>query len=136
MNLEHRGVNSLGFTAGQFFRIGAVSVTPNGANGTTGVGRTTNLLTGQRVERTINVNPGPVIPNFFSPNLNDAPALYGPWTMTFTNTSGGTTNSASTTVSLPANAQQAPFVNSITSAGTSLNPTDTWTPPPGATVNG
>ena len=67
MNLENRSVNSLGFTPRQFFRIGAVSVTPE----------------------------------FFSRNLDDAPAPYGPWTMTFANTSGGTTNSASATVNLP-----------------------------------
>ena len=46
------------------------------------------------------------------------------------------TDSTSTTVSMNTNAQQAPFVNSITLSGTSANPTFSWTPPPGATVNG
>jgi hypothetical protein len=39
-------------------------------------------------------------------------------------------------VNLDNNAQQAPFVNSITLSGTSASPTFAWTPPPGATVNG
>ena len=136
MNLENRAVNSLGFGAGQFLRIGANSVLPNGDGGTTGVGSTTNLSTGATVSRTIAFNPGPVIPNFFARYMADDPALYGPWRLTFTNSSGGSTNRTSTTVTLPANATQAPFVNSITLSGTSLNPTFTWTPPAGATVDG
>lgn len=136
MNLENRAVNSLGFSAGQFLRIGANTVLPNGDGGTTGVGTTTNLGTGSAVSRTIFFTPGPITPNFFARYLTDNPALYGPWNLTFTNSSGGNTHSASTTVSLPANATQAPFVNSITLSGTSLNPTFTWTPPPGALVDG
>ena len=132
MNLENRAINSLGFTTGEFLRIGAVSVTPNGTLGTTGVGTSINLLTGALETRTIPFNPGPVIPNFFSRNLGNNPALYGPWTLTFTNGA----DSASTVVSLPAGATQAPFVNTITLSGTSANPTFTWAPPPATTVNG
>ena len=132
MNLEHRAVNSLGFGAGNFLRIGANSVTPNGLAGTTGVGTTTNLVTGATVTRTINFDPGPTIPNFFDRYMADDRALYGPWSMRFTNG----TDTATTTVSMNVNAQQAPFVNSITLSGTSANPTFSWTPPPGASVNG
>ena len=132
MNLEHRAVNSLGFGAGNFLRIGANSVTPNGLAGTTGVGTTTNLVTGATVTRTINFDPGPSIPNFFDRYMADDRALYGPWNMRFTNGA----DTASTTVSMNVNAQQAPFVNSITLSGTSANPTFSWTPPPGAAVNG
>jgi hypothetical protein len=132
MNLENRAVNSLGFATGEFLRIGANSVVPNGSAGTTGVGTTTNLMTGQPVSQSIVFNPGPAIPNFFARYLTDNPALYGPWTLTFTN---GADHSQAV-VSLPAGATQAPFVNTITLSGTSANPTFTWTPPSGARVNG
>ncbi len=132
MNLEHRAVNSLGFSAGSFLRIGANAVTPNGAAGTTGVGTTTHLVTGATVNRTINFDPGPSIPNFFSRYMADDRALYGPWTLRFNNGS----DSTSAVVSLAANAQQAPFVDSITLSGTGANPTFAWTPPAGAVVNG
>lgn len=136
MNLEHRAVNSLGFGVGSFLRIGANAVVPNGNNGTTGVGVTTNLVTGATVTQSILFNPGPAIPNFYSRYMNDNPALYGTWTMTFTNNSGGSVNTASAQVSLPAGTQQAPFVNTISLSGTSAQPTFTWTPPAGAQVNG
>ena len=136
MNLENRAINSLGFGVGQFLRIGANTVLPNGAGGTTGVGTTTNLLTGALVTRTINADPSPLNANMFDRYLADDRSLYGPWMMTFTNATGGTTNTASATVSLPLTAQQAPFVNSITLSGSGEAPKFTWTPPPGATVNG
>ena len=132
MNLERRAVNSLGFGAGEFLRIGANTVTPNGAAGTTGVGTTTHLVTGATVARTINYDPGPSIPNFFSRYMADDRALYGPWTLAFSNGADTTTR----VVSLNTNAQQAPFVDSITLSGTSANPTFAWTPPAGAVVNG
>lgn len=132
MNLENRAINSLGFAPGQYLRIGANSVVPNGLAGTTGLGTTTSLSTGLPVSRVINFTPGPVIPNFFSRYMADSPDLRGPWTLTFSNGA----DSSSRGVSLPAGAQQAPFVNSITLSGTSANPTFSWTPPPGVTVNG
>ena len=132
MNLENRGINSDGFSAGQFLRIGATSVTPNGTHGTTGTGVTTDLGTGATVTRSIPFNPGPEIPNFYQRLLTDSPSLRGPWTLTFTNGA----NSASTVVTLPAGQTQAPFVNSITLSGSAATPTFSWTPPPGAVVNG
>lgn len=132
MNLEHRAVNSLGFGSGSFLRIGANSVTPNGNQFTRAEGTTINLLTGRQEFRTINFDPGPSIPNFFSRYLPDDPALYGPWTLKFSNG----VDSTSRVVALNPNAQQAPFVDSITLSGTSANPTFTWTPPAGAVVNG
>jgi PEP-CTERM motif len=132
LNLENRGVNSLGFLSGTFFRFGANSVVPNGTAGTTGVGTTSNLLTGASVSNSINFDPGPVIPNFYARYLTANPALYGPWTLTFTNG----TDTASALVTLPTGQAQAPFVNSITLSGTGVNPTFSWAPPPGTVVNG
>ncbi|MEO7338815.1 MAG: PEP-CTERM sorting domain-containing protein [Caldimonas sp.] len=132
LNLENRAVNSLGFSSGQFLRFGANSVVPNGNAGTTGLGTTTDLVTGQTVSRTIGFDPGPIIPNFFQRLVADSTSLYGSWTLTFTNGP----DSSRAIVSLPSGATQAPFVNSITLSGTSANPTFSWAPPPGATVNG
>lgn len=132
MNLENRSLNSLGFASGQFLRIGATSVVPNGDAGTTAFGTTSNLVTNQLVTRTINFNPGPQIPNFFSRYLTDDHVLYGPWTLKFSNGA----DSSQVVVSLPQATTQAPFVNTITLSGTSANPTFSWTPPSGATVNG
>ena len=60
------------------------------------------------------------------------PSRRGPWTLTFSNGA----DSAQAVVSLPAGQTQAPFVNSITLSGSSVTPTFSWTPPPGAVVNG
>ena len=133
MNLENRGVNSVGFSSGQFMRIGATSVVPNGSNGTTGVGTTIDLNTGATVTRNITFNPGPIIPNFYSRNLADNPNQYGPWTLTFTN---GPDTAVAVVPGLPSGTTQAPFVNSITLSGSSQTPTFSWTPPPGVAVNG
>lgn len=125
--------NSLGFTTGQLIRFGALDVDPNGNAGTTGFATTTNLQTGQAVSRTIAFNPGPFLPNFFSRVIAYDPALTGPWTINFRNPNF---DPYAKTLSLPAGATQTPFVNSITLTGTALNPTFSWTPPAGATVNG
>ena len=132
MNLENDGINSDGFSVGEFLRIGANSVTPNGDNGTTAYGTTTDLVTDQTVSHTIYFEPGPYIPNFFERKLTDNPALYGPWTLNFTNGS----DTAQAIVSLPSGTTQAAFVNSVTLSGTSANPTFSWAPPSGAVVNG
>lgn len=130
-NYENDAINSLGFSSGQFLRFGANSVVPNGANGTTGVATTTNLVSGALVSRTINYTPDPIIPNFFQRRIAIDPNLLGPWTLSFANGA----DSSQAVVSLPAGASIAPFVNSITLSGTSANPTFSWTPPPNATVN-
>ncbi len=132
INFDNYGVNSDGFTAGQFLRVGANSVTPNGAAGTTGVATTTNLVNGSLVSRSITFLPSPLLPNHFQREVGINPALLGPWTLTFTNG----TDSAQAQVQMLPGAQVAPFVNSITLSGTSANPTFSWTPPPAATVNG
>jgi hypothetical protein len=131
INLENRGINSLGFTSGEFLRVGANAVTPNGASGTTGTAVTVNTSTGQTVNQTIFFSPAPVIPNFFQRLLTINPNLLGPYSLNFKN--GAVTESA--VVQLPSNATVAPFVQSVTLSGTSANPTFSWAPPPGV-VNG
>ncbi len=126
-NLEHRNVNSLGFAAGSFVRLGANSVVPNGNGGTTGVAiRDSDGLT-----RQLNFAPFPLGPNWFERYFVDSATYRGDWTLQFSN--GG--DVATAHVKLDAAAQQAPFVNSVTISGTAAAPTFNWTPPPGATVN-
>ena len=132
-NLENAGVSSVFGAGGQSMRIGASTVVPNGSNGTTAIGTTTDLVTGETVIRGIPFSPGPVIPNFFRRYIADNPNQYGPWTLTFTN---GPDSTSVVVPGLPSGATQAPFVNSITLSGSSQLPTFSWTPPPAAAVNG
>jgi hypothetical protein len=55
INFENRAINSLGFTPGQFLRVGANSVTPNGSQGTIGVAE----LGGTSFQTNINVSGWP-----------------------------------------------------------------------------
>jgi len=127
-NLEHRNVNSLGWAVGDFVRFGANSVVPNGDHGTTGVA----IRDSDHLTRNLVFAPFPLSPNWFVRNLADDPNLYrGNWTLQFSNGA----DTATAAVSLAQNAQQAPFVHSITLSGTSLNPTFSWSPPPNTTVN-
>lgn len=134
INFENDGINSLGFATGQFLRVGANSVTPNGLAGTTGVA----ALSGTSFQANINFLPSPFNPNFFQRLLSVTPqqvagsAIFNPWTLTFSNG----TDSSQAIMQMQSGAQMAPFVNSITLSGTSANPIFSWTPPPGATVNG
>lgn len=132
INLENRAVNSLGFIPGQFLRFGANSVTAQGTTGTTGMASAIDQSNNQLVYRTLYPNSSPLLPNFFSRLIPVNPSLLGPWTLTFTNGA----DSAQRTMALPAAAQIAPFVNSITLSGSSDHPTFSWTPPPGTPVNG
>jgi PEP-CTERM motif len=134
INFENRAINSLGFNVGQFLRFGANSVVPNGLTGTTGVAS----LGGTTFQTSINFSPSPIVPNFYGSLLAVTPALVAsgattnPWTLKFTN---GADNASAVVQMLPG-AESAPFVNSITLSGSSANPTFSWTPPPGATVDG
>lgn len=132
LQLYNVGINSDGFTSGELIRFGATSVMPNGDYGTTGYATTTNTSTNALVSRTINFNPGPADPNFFSRNIAYSPNLLGPWTINFVNG----TDTYQSMFSFPNGVQEVPFVNSITLTGTAANPTFSWTPPPGTTVNG
>ncbi len=130
INLDNRAINSLGFASGQFLRIGAVSVTPNGSAGTVGVG-THVMPDGSLLTRDIFFSPSPIIPNFYSRLLTDSPERRGDWTLSFANGP----DSTSRVVTLDPGAQHVPFVNSITLSGSGANPTFSWTPPPGVRVD-
>ena len=138
INFENVAINSLGFGTGQFLRVGANSVTPNGSAGTTGVA----TLGGTSFQTNIFFAPGPISPDRFVRNLSittqqtlPGSSLFNPWTLTFTNRVN-TNNSAQAIVQMQTGAQLAPFVNSITLSGTSANPMFSWTPPIGTRVDG
>jgi hypothetical protein len=146
------GPNNIGFSSGQLVRYGADSVIPDGGGNppTIGSAATTNVTTGATINRTLGWTNSAVTPHFFSGSLrlcgqpgatactpggNNNPAnLTNPWNITFSN-AGTTPTSATSTLSL-AGPGEIPFVNSITLSGTGANPTFSWTPPPGLTVNG
>lgn len=125
MNLEHRGINSLGFAVGEFVRIGATTVTPNGAEGTTAFGTTLDPVTGASLSRSIYFTPGPSVPGFFSRQLAWQPNFLAPWTLNFVNGEDVTQR----VVDLPTGTQQMPFVTGITVSGDSTRPTFRWTAP-------
>jgi hypothetical protein len=140
------GPNNLSFTSGEALRYGATSVVPNGSGGTIGSASTTNVATGQTINRSINFFPSPAVPNFFegllsictttcTPTGNNNPAnLTNPWTLTFSNPSTSPT-SVPTVLSL-AGPGEIPFVNSVTLSGTGQAPTFSWTPPASVPVDG
>lgn len=137
-NLENDGPTPLpDQSIGQYWRIGATTVIPNGAAvpATTGVAASTNLLTGTPVSTPLYFDPGPAIPDFYEhyfPYNSNSSQYFGPWTLTFTNGS----HSASAIVTLPTGQQQAPFIQTATITGSAQNPTFNWTPPSGAVVDG
>ncbi|MFT3718815.1 hypothetical protein [Pseudorhodoferax sp.] len=141
INFETRGLNSLGFTDGTFLRFGANSVIDSAtgtAAGISGIATTTDLATGELVQRTISYNPGPVVPNFFSrylpltTNAPPPPNAYQPWTLNFSNGS----QSASTVVRMQAGSAPIGFVSSIALSGTAAAPNFRWTPPASDAVQG
>jgi hypothetical protein len=143
LQYENLGPNPLNFTVGQKIRYGANSVVPNGSNGTIGTATTTNLSTGNTINRNMSFFPSPVTPNFFvgdfeicTPSCtttgnNNPNNLTGPWTIKFQN--GIDTNLKTLSLAGPG---EIPFITSITLSGTSANPTFSWSPPTGTTING
>lgn len=141
MNFETRAQNTLGFLEGAYVRFGANSVVDSATGspaGISGMASTMDVFGGGLVERAVNANPGPSIPNFFSRYLTLPtsgalhPNLFQPWTLRFSKGN----ESASAQVQLPAGARPIGFVNSIALAGTAAAPTFSWTPPAQDQVQG
>jgi hypothetical protein len=125
---------------GELIGYGADNVTPNGTGGTTGFATVAGA--NGTITRSISYAPSaaPLVPNFFSGSIslaaanNDGINLSSPWTITFQN-SGTTPTSISNTLFL-VGPGELPLVNSVTISGTTAQPTFSWSPPLGATVNG
>lgn len=137
------GPNNLDFNTGEFIRYGATSVVPNGVTGgTTGYATTTNASNGNTITLGMIGQSSPATPNFFTGLLTICPScgvnaynnpanLTNPFTFHYTNGS----NTATVQQTL-AGSGEIPFVQSVTLSGTAQNPTFSWTPPPGTTVDG
>lgn len=142
-NLEYRGANSLGWGVGEFVRFGANGVTPVLTNSfppdyTLG---TVGWVTKDGVDpatwsRRIWSDPLPINANFASRYFTDDPFFRGDFTLHFRNTQNGTTDQVDRQVHLSPTATHAPKIENLTLSGTGDQPTFTWAPPAGATVNG
>jgi hypothetical protein len=145
---QNSGPSLLFGSGGKAIFYGADTVTPNIGSPTdgltTGTVTTTPVSTGVPVTHPISATPQPVDPNLASgsflintsnPNATNNPVnLTGPWTFLFQNSNTAPT-SVSTQLSL-AGPGEVPLVNNVTQTGSTQTPTFTWTPPPGATVDG
>lgn len=132
LNLFNGGINSLGIAAGPSINIGASSVVPNGSSETTGLATTTDKVTNSQISHPLGFFPSAVVPNYFGATFPYNPNWLGSWTQTYTNGS----DQAQITLSFAPGFGLAPFVQSITLAGSSSNPTFSWMPPPNTVVNG
>jgi hypothetical protein len=139
LELYNISPNTLGFTPGDRIRVGSDSVVPNAGSTptspTTGVATTINTVTGKTVTKDLTFRGSDASPDFYSNSFPDNPALYGPWTLNYTNTTNTLNTASATAHALPAGIVPAPFVQSITISGSGGNPTFSWTPPAGVTVN-
>jgi hypothetical protein len=123
------GTNTLGFLPGDYIRFGANSVVPNGDSGTTGLATFFNTSNNQTITRQINFTPNPFVPNFFTRSIPYEDRFVVPWTISFSNNTGGTTDAFSELLSFPSGTFRLPVVHSISMSGSSVFPTFTWTPP-------
>jgi hypothetical protein len=121
---------------GDYFVVGAVEVTPNAANGTTGTafqnGTTVNLVPGVSVG---------ILPNQFNAILPAsqvlANGLTGSWALTFKNGDDVVTVNTPTALnpSTGTVAPALPFVRNVTAEGNGTTPTIRWTYDTSAPVN-
>src|SRR5271168_3186599 len=88
--LVNNSINNEGFPVGLGLYFGARDVTPNGQNGTTGSGQTTNTITNQVVTEPLTFLGDTALPNEISTGVAGGlvpynAGLLGPWTLTFRN---------------------------------------------------
>lgn len=113
--------NSIGLTTGVREQFGALSVIPNGANGTTG--------TASRGSATLALNffPFDTAPNYFARSINFNPGTtgVGAWFLDFQNGS----DAAQAVTPNIVGASVVPFANSVTISGNGATPTFNWSIP-------
>lgn len=118
-SLENRGDNSVGISVGVRQLFGAVSVVPNGDNGTSGV------ATQDGVTMPLTFDPIDIAPNVFDTGIAFNSNLTGSWDLTFTN---GTDIAHAATPTI-ADASILPLVNNVTISGSGAAPSFNWTVP-------
>jgi hypothetical protein len=98
--------NTLGFASGDRMRIGSDSVRPNAnstpSSPTTGVATTSNTLTGATVTKNLTFQGSTASPNIYTNSFADNPALYGSWTLNYTNTTNTLNTASAIAPALPA----------------------------------
>jgi hypothetical protein len=113
--------------SGMAILVGDNSVVPNGKMGTTGSATTTNLSTGKPFTTPLLFTAKTVQPNSFCcTGVPYNPDLFGPWTLTFTNSAGGSTNTASETTGSDVGVTVPRFASNVTASGSGATPTFTW----------
>jgi hypothetical protein len=117
--------------------VGDNSVVPNGNMGTTGSAQTTNLSTGATFAKPLLFTGNTVQPNSFCcSGVAYDPNLLGPWTLTFANSAGGSTNTKSEMSGSDVGVKVPIFASNVTVSGSGATPTFTWTyNPPGTLPN-
>jgi hypothetical protein len=123
--LDTRSANRIGTYTGTRIEIGAISVMPDGAAGTTGI------ATQGAFSTTLPFNGNSVNQHQFFQAITYDPALTGAWTLTFSNLSATPTTTVVTTPAI-GSALPEPYVNNATFSGSGLNPTINWTNPTGS----
>lgn len=118
--------------------VGDNLVVPNGYMGTTGSAQTTELPPGMGTFTIpLQFYGNTVQPNSFCcSGVPYNPNLLGPWTLTFTNSAGGSINTASEMTGSDVGVTVPRFASNVTVSGSGATPTFTWTyNPPGALPN-
>jgi hypothetical protein len=138
--LDNRGANNVGLPTGLRQQIGAVSVTPNGGAGTSGIGIYDSSGDGifaspPDVQRPLFWSNDPTGPNFFSTSFAADSSRYGAWQLVFSN-AGASNSPVSVFTPDIVGAQTMPFAASVAISGSGNSPTFTWSLPSGVSVDG
>jgi hypothetical protein len=139
--LYNIGSNTLGFATGERLRMGAYVTSAAGsadlatiASLVSGSASTTNLLTGQTVNRGLSYTGSPSVGGLFTSVPPYNTGLSGSWSLSFSDGVGAPATVA--TPAIPQGVTQTPFTQSITLSGTGNSPTFSWAPPANTAVNG
>ena len=124
---DEEGSNDIPIPAGDRIEFSA-DAAPNGNAGTTVTAQTTNLSTGLLTSIVIPFVPSTALPNEFVTKIPYDSNLTGPWTVTFTN-DVITANTTTLITNSIEGVAPAPFANSVSESGSSVNPTFTWSYP-------
>jgi hypothetical protein len=119
--LDNRSANSINITPGLFQTFGATSVTPNGANGTTGT-----ATQGTFVNLPLNFTPFDTLPNHFVRSLPANVAPNGQWILNFSN---GLDTASTNTPGGIGSASLIGFATGMSISGAGNAPTFSWTAP-------
>ena len=102
---------------GERIAYGDDDVVPNGSGGTTATAQITDLSTGATVPEPLAFNGSTALPNHFGATIPYNPDLIGRWTLTFTNSAGGSDNTVSVKTGSLVGVTPPPFASNVTVSG-------------------